>query len=1590
MKKIKFKITVALVCVAIALGAVCATTGAVLGGVNASGVRANAEIAEFFHDQGYLFMEPLEPSATDSVTYRIRVEKGSITAATLRYTLDVEQTYAKSDEHPDGARYTDVKMVYDRIDDTGYYEYWKGVVPAQSSPYYYHFKLENKKETLYVNGPTSFSEDKPFSNIKNDWYVMPGFSTSAWSQGATWYSIMPDSFYNGDVTNDKYSDNGVYQNPWGVNHSSGASYVGGDLQGIMDKLDYIKQFNVTGLFVNPIWASTHNAGYGAYDLYQIDPSFGNEQKLSELVNTMHENDIKVMLDGVFRYLHSDSVLINNSSYFPFAGGVNSTSPYYDMFQRNDKGELIYDWGQPIFDFSDPDVRDYIYRNEDSVMQYYLRKFDIDGWRLDAGQSLSGSSEMEYGTVESILKDMRAYVKSCGEDKLFLSEHGDGALLYDYTLDAKWGHGNFAAPTRQFLKGHTNVRSLLSTLYSGVTRLPRSVANSNYNYTANHDYSRTAYAAGNDLHRILTGNLLTFTYVGSTCIYFGDEVGIYVQPNLGVTGGDEEGAAPTSFGPFNWDESTWNYHIYRQTRALGEMREQYRKVFKDGAYITLYTDIRSDTGAYARFNEHGNIVTLLNPSDDAVKGVKLEVRRANVKDGATLTDYLTGKRYTVKDGFVTVDIPAGGSVLVSGDAGNARGELYLASVGGATGNAELTDGDLTIESNCVIGGTADKLQFWARPAFNRFELSAMYQNGSAGLMVRASESENAAFYAVSMQNGTGTVRVRKTDGASSVAVAQFSVPANATLTVTRESSNVFSVRVNGATVAASRARCVMCETVAAGVFGCGGGTLSQIAINALAPQTAFTFYAPSDVMFAVSGGAAQTENGTYKITGSEKGTFALVRVPCTDFTYTAKTLTKPTVNGSSFGVVGHGGENDYLTAGYSAIGGKTYIVFGRCVNGDYRVLYKVPYEKESAQVRIVRTGMYWRAQYLNNNVWTNIGEKVNANFANFSAGLYALGTCEARFAEAELGENGSYVASTAHGYIDLSGDTRSALSVSRMQADNIRNWRYVTAGFALEDTGYNVMRMSTRYTDFKWDYTFSVQELLANGYVGMRFGQSGMYTNVGYTLRFGYGGKLTLCDPSGAQIANATFALAPDGTHRRVVVLVEDGNIRVYENGTKLLIDTALSSYAGGYISYVSEGAKYTVHNRYEADPMRAWQVGIGEFDAANTSDGATISMNATANGYTYAGMLDTAMTDFIFAGNVKLNTANALRDSVFGVLIGGNAGRTYVNGGLLAGVDSSGNVFIKDANGVLASAKAQFDPLSFYLAVAYSGNKICIYVQPHGGELASEPALTFTVERRMGGTLNLYAENAKVKILRAKCYALGAEEDYKDLALFTDRTTDVPPPPEPTVNEGGYIGIDDGVTGTPGIRDWLKDGSQSTLNDWYKYSDGEWSLNGNVLSCDSGTNNWDAGATFTGGKSADVFEFSFKIKKTGTGGGFAGVLLNKSSVSGNHQAGGILVYTDGYSVYIFDASGNDWACEENPKKDADGFFCIKIVQKINEATGKHELSFYDLNNEGKSIESIPYVIEDSNRSGALFGYISLVTASTQAQFSEIHYQNYIS
>ena len=248
----------------------------------------NSDIVEFYHDQAYVFMQPLEPTKNDEVTIRIRTLKGNVKDAVLRYSNEVDVTLTAA------AKYKEIPMQFEKVDDTGYYEYFVCKIPKQSKPYMYHFKLSNKKETIYVNNPYNVSVGKPNPSTVSDFYVMPGFKTPDWAKGALWYSLMPDGFNNGEVTNDKLGSGNTLQQIWGVDHIGANDYLGGDMQGIIDKIDYLKELNVTALFMNPIWTATHQAGYGSYDLMQIDSAFGNEELLRSLISNLHENDIKLM------------------------------------------------------------------------------------------------------------------------------------------------------------------------------------------------------------------------------------------------------------------------------------------------------------------------------------------------------------------------------------------------------------------------------------------------------------------------------------------------------------------------------------------------------------------------------------------------------------------------------------------------------------------------------------------------------------------------------------------------------------------------------------------------------------------------------------------------------------------------------------------------------------------------------------------------------------------------------------------------------------------------------------------------------------------------------------------------------------------------------------------------------------------------------------------------------------------------------------------------------------------------------------------------------------------------------------------------
>lgn len=263
-------------------------------------------------------MSPLEPKSTDNVTIRLRVKRGNVKSATLQFTVDL-------DKISDGeAVWHDIPMKYEIADENMYFDYFICVIPKQSAPYKYHFKVENDVQTVYYNAFECYPEESGGEisiDASGDYYVMPDFATPDWAKGCVWYSIMPDTFYNSDTLNDKTTSSVYKADPWGTTHtagdySAGLSYFGGDLMGIYDKLDYIKSFGVTGLFMNPIWYAYHNAGYGAADMTQIDSTFGNDNLLKQLVKASHDKDMKVMLDGVFTYSRTSARGITNRDITP--------------------------------------------------------------------------------------------------------------------------------------------------------------------------------------------------------------------------------------------------------------------------------------------------------------------------------------------------------------------------------------------------------------------------------------------------------------------------------------------------------------------------------------------------------------------------------------------------------------------------------------------------------------------------------------------------------------------------------------------------------------------------------------------------------------------------------------------------------------------------------------------------------------------------------------------------------------------------------------------------------------------------------------------------------------------------------------------------------------------------------------------------------------------------------------------------------------------------------------------------------------------------------------------------------------------------
>ena len=207
-------------------------------------------------------------------------------------------------------------------------------------------------------------------------------NTPDWVKNAIFYQIFPDRFARSPRTQ---HPRGVEFKPWGSPPEE-QGFQGGDLLGIIDKLDYLQALGINALYLNPIFASAANHRYHTFDYFQVDPLLGGNEALRELLDEAHAREMRVVLDGVFNHA--------SRGFWPFHHLLENgnASPYLDWF-------IIHDWplrpyssdrdnpanyeawwnlpALPKLNTDNPGVRDYIFE----VTRYWL-EFGIDGWRLD--------------------------------------------------------------------------------------------------------------------------------------------------------------------------------------------------------------------------------------------------------------------------------------------------------------------------------------------------------------------------------------------------------------------------------------------------------------------------------------------------------------------------------------------------------------------------------------------------------------------------------------------------------------------------------------------------------------------------------------------------------------------------------------------------------------------------------------------------------------------------------------------------------------------------------------------------------------------------------------------------------------------------------------------------------------------------------------------------------------------------------------------------------------------------------------------------------------------------------------------------------
>ena len=638
-----------------------------------------------FHDCTEDFRNPSEPEKNSDVLIRFRTVRNN--ADRVGFVSD------------------GVYKAMKKTSRDGKFDYYSITVHVGEEPLRYYFEICTGRITVYYNQLGAMTE----LNQDYNFVILPGFKTPEWVRGTVIYQIYVDRFYNGDPSNDVVNDEYNYIGEH-VRHvdnwdkypaSMGVrEFYGGDLEGVIRKLDYLEDLGIQCIYFNPLFVSPSNHKYDIQDYDYIDPHFGkiiedggdvlpegvwdnkcatkyiqrvtslknleaSNELFAHLVDEAHKRGIKVIIDGVFNHCGSFNKWIDrekiyeNSENFEKGAFISADSPYRDFFQFNDQNAWPYNvtyngwWGHDTL----PKLN---YEGSKKLEEYILnigRKwvsppYNVDGWRLDVAADLGFSGEYNH----EFWRKFRKAVKEANPNAVILAEHyGDpNSWLQGDQWDTIMNYDAFMEPLTWFLTGvdkHSdsfkqekigNPSYFFDSMRHYMSRMGDSPVRISMNELSNHDHSRFLTRTNRTVGRTDSrGPKAAEMNVNKAVLKEAVMVQMSWPGAPTIYYGDEAGLCGWT-DPDNRRTYPWGH----EDTELIEFHKAVIKVHKetpaliDGSYKNLYGEYNMI--GFGRFKKGSQAVTLVN-NNEYERQVEIPVWECGVPDGSIMRQAIISER-----------------------------------------------------------------------------------------------------------------------------------------------------------------------------------------------------------------------------------------------------------------------------------------------------------------------------------------------------------------------------------------------------------------------------------------------------------------------------------------------------------------------------------------------------------------------------------------------------------------------------------------------------------------------------------------------------------------------------------------------------------------------------------------------------------------------------------------------------------------------------------------------------------------------------------------------------------------------------------